>query len=214
MGISKIEDYSLSDLKDTINKVHWTVESKKAVLLIHDMQRYFTAAFQENGNLYPACVDHIRTVKEACTEKGIPVVYSAQPEGQSLKQRGLLMDFWGDGIPAGVQEHNIVDDLQPDPGDTVMTKWRYSAFENTGLEELMRKTGRDQIIVTGIYAHIGCLTTSLAAFMKGIKAFMISDATADFSLERHQYALDYVSRLSGMVLNTGQLVNGLCRELG
>lgn len=213
MGISKIEDYSLSDLKDTVNKVHWTVESKKAVLLIHDMQRYFTAAFQEKGDLYRTAVDHIRRVKEACVEKGIPVVYSAQPAGQSCGQRGLLLDFWGDGIPAGTKENDIVEELKPGPDDTILTKWRYSAFENTELEELLRSTGRDQIIITGIYEHIGCLTTSLAAFMKGVKAFMISDAAADFSLEWHQYALDYVSRICGMVLDTRQLVNGLQQDI-
>ena len=45
-------------------------------------------------------VANIRRLRQHCATLGIPVVYSAQPGGQTPEQRGLLQDFWGPGVNA------------------------------------------------------------------------------------------------------------------
>ena len=69
----------------------------------------------------------------------------------------------------------------------------------------MKAWGRDQLIVTGIYAHIGCMTTALVAFMNDIQAFLVRDAVADFSAEDHAMAVRYVSQRCGVSLNRNEL---------
>lgn len=210
MSMNKIANYKIPHIKEiTENKVQWNIEKENVVLLIHDMQVYFTDAYDKEGEPYQTMVKNIKIIKEECRKNRIPVVYSAQPGGQTKEQRGLLLDFWGEGIPQGEGKEEIINELEPDKDNIVITKWRYSAFKNTELEDLMKKWHKNQMIITGIYAHIGCLTTSLAASMKGIKLFMISDAVGDFTREKHKMALEYVSQLSGMVMSTQQFIDKL-----
>ncbi|KAB2441596.1 isochorismatase family protein [Bacillus luti] len=191
------------------NKVNWTPDPKRAVLLIHDMQEYFLDAYSDKESPKVELISNIKVIREKCKELGIPVVYTAQPGGQTLEQRGLLQDFWGDGIPAGPDKKKIVDELTPEEDDIFLTKWRYSAFKKTNLLEILNEQGRDQLIICGIYAHIGCLLTACEAFMDGIEPFFVADAVADFSLEHHKQALEYVSNRCAVTTSTNILLTEL-----
>ena len=206
MSIKRIHSYKLEFSERIHNKVTWEFEKEKAILLIHDMQEYFVEAYIREDNPCKKMICNIQKIKYKCKEQGVPIIYSAQPKGQTDEQRGLLLDFWGRGIPQEGNKEKIIPELMPDEDDIVITKWRYSAFEGTELEEIMRKMNKTQIIIVGIYAHIGCLTTASVASMKNIKPFMVIDATADFSKEKHELAVKYVSQLTGMVVSTDYIL--------
>jgi bifunctional isochorismate lyase/aryl carrier protein len=210
MALPKIQPYAMPvESELPVNKVTWTPDAKRSVLLIHDMQQYFMNAFTAGQSPVVELIDHISQLRSKCHELGIPVVYSAQPGGQTPEQRGLQLDFWGAGIDGGPVQKEIIDALAPAPQDTFMTKWRYSAFQKTELFELMQRDGRDQLIVCGIYAHIGCLMTSCEAFMRDIQAFLVADAVADFSAEKHRMALTYAAERCAVTLTTGRLLESL-----
>jgi hypothetical protein len=48
----------------------------------------------------------------------------------SETERGLLKDFWGPGMTVSPEHKKVRTDVPPAGGDTVLTKWRYSAFFN------------------------------------------------------------------------------------
>lgn len=114
-------------------------------------------------------------------------------------QRGLLRDFWGPGMAINPEDRNIVDDLNPGSNDWRLTKWRYSAFFNSDLLERIRLSQRDQIILTGVYAHVGVIATAVDAFSNDIQPFFIADATADFTEHFHYTALSYAAQRCAFV---------------
>ncbi|OCT11518.1 isochorismatase [Paenibacillus pectinilyticus] len=210
MALPKIQPYSMPVAADLPqNRVAWTPDPNRAVLLIHDMQQYFLNAFTLGDSPVNELLTHIRALREQCRKLGMPVVYTAQPDGQTPEERGLLLDFWGEGINDHPELKHVVPELAPEEGDIVLTKWRYSGFRKTNLAEIMQESGRDQLIVTGIYAHIGCLMTACEAFMQDIQPFFVADAVADFSLENHQMAITYAAQRCAVTLTTERVLTYL-----
>lgn len=207
MAIPKLQAYALPEASDIpANKVNWAFEPSRAALLIHDMQEYFLNFWGENSPMMKRVVANIAALREFCKQNHIPVFYTAQPKEQSDEDRALLNDMWGPGLTRSPEQQQVIAALAPDDSDTVLVKWRYSAFHRSPLEEMLKEAGRDQLIITGVYAHIGCMTTATDAFMRDIKPFFVADALADFSREEHLMALNYVAGRSGRVVMTEELL--------
>ena len=84
--------------------------------LIHDMQNYFMNAFTPGASLVVELIDHITELRSTCHKHGIPVVYSAQPGGQTPEERGLQLDFWGTGIDGGAVQKKSLNHLPRSAG--------------------------------------------------------------------------------------------------
>lgn len=203
MSIPTIPSYPMPSVDTFSNqKVNWTLEPKRAVLLIHDMQAYFLRFYDAESDLIKTLKQNLAAIKAYCQANGIPVVYTAQPNDQKPEDRALLNDMWGSGLNDFPELQKVVDELTPDENDTVLVKWRYSAFHRSELESLMQSWGRDQLIIGGVYAHIGCMITAADAFMRDIQPFMVGDALADFTEEEHRQALVYTGGRTGRVIST------------
>lgn len=208
-GLPQIAPYALPTLEEIpAAKVPWQIERRRAALLIHDMQNYFVNAFGGNDTIAQA-IGNVRVLRGLCDEIGVPVFYTAQPGAQDPQDRGLQADFWGPGMPATDNLPGIVTALAPDPEHIVLTKWRYSAFQRTTLEPMLRARGRDQLIVCGVFAHIGCLMTAADAFMRDIEPFFVADGIADFSREKHDLAVTYAAERCASPTTTATLLTTL-----
>lgn len=191
------------------SRAAWVLDPGRAALLVHDMQEYFLAPYDAEQPPLRAVLPNVQALSEACRQADVPVVFSAQPAEQARAERGLLWDLWGAGIAQRPELCGIGAGLRLMPQDTLLYKRRYSAFFGTRLSSLLGELGRDQLVICGVYAHIGCLATALEAFMLGVQPFVVADATADFSLEDHCTALRQVARTCGVVATTHVLLEAL-----
>lgn len=207
MGLPGIPGYALpTDLPRP--RGPWRAKRDRLALLVHDMQRYFCRPFPDGAPLAPAVANIARLV-QAARAAGVPVFYTAQKGDQFRPDRGLQADLWGPGMQAIPEHEEIMPELAPAPGDIVLVKHRYSAFQRSNLEHLVRARGRDQLMICGIYAHIGCLATAAEAFQRDIEPFAVADAQADFSAEKHAMAMDWIAATCGVPMLTEQAVAAL-----
>jgi bifunctional isochorismate lyase / aryl carrier protein len=210
MSLGNIAPYALPASGSwPASRARWQLDPRRAALLVHDMQAYFLAPYDASQQPLSEVVPNVQQLRAACWQAGVPVVFSAQPGEQARAERGLLWDLWGAGIALRPELAGLGAGLVLQPHETLLPKRRYSAFFDTELGALLRARGRDQLIICGVYAHIGCLATALEAFMRGVEPFVVSDATADFSLEDHVTALRQVARTCGVVDSTRALLTAL-----
>lgn len=210
MALPTIASYPLPTAADLpAPRVTWALDPSRAALLVHDMQRYFVGAYPAGVEPIRGVLDHVAQLRAAAHACGVPVFYTAQPVQQDPSDRGLQADFWGPGMQLETEHRAIVDVLAPRDGDTVLTKWRYSAFQRSDFADRLAASGRDQLIVTGVFAHIGCLATTFEAFVRDIRPFYVADAVADFTREKHDMAVAIAAGCCARVLTTADALASL-----
>jgi len=209
-GLPTIAPYALPEAAELpVPRAPWSLARDRAALLVHDMQHYFVRPYARDQSPMAPVVANIARLIGAARAAGVPVFYTAQHGNQDRRDRGLQADLWGPGMSDAPEHQPILPELAPAPGDFVLTKHRYSAFQRSNLDTLLRVRGRDQLVVCGIYAHIGVTLTLAEAFQRDIEPFMAADAVADFSREKHLMAVNYVAATCAVPLPTEALLEAL-----
>lgn len=212
-GLPQIPAYPLPQAHEIpAAKGPWSLDRSRAALLIHDMQRYFLRPYPADQSPIAPATAHMAALIQAARRAGVPVFYTAQKGNQDRRDRGLQADLWGPGMQAIPEHEEIIPELAPAAGDFVLVKHRYSAFQRSNLEQLMRVRGRDQLVICGVYAHIGCMATAAEAFQRDIEAFFVADALADFSREEQDMAIKWVAGRCGVALPSAAVLNIFTQE--
>lgn len=156
-----------------------------AQAIIPDLQRLIASA-REAGTL----VVFVRMLKSDATESEV------QRE-QRLRSRHVAdtNEFicregsWG-------AEFYEVDPL---PGDLIITKHRYSAFINTDLDLILRCKGVKTLVIAGVATNVCVESTARDGFMLDYFIVVASDASAAYKPERHAASLDNITNSFGVV---------------
>lgn len=208
--IEPIEPYRMPEADQLPQPVPpWKPEPARTALLIHDLQRYFAAPFDPARPPLADLLANVDRLRRLAHARGIPVFYTVQPPRMSPATRGLLADFWGRGMTGDPDGARIVAVVAPEAGDVIVEKYRYSAFHGTGLAGALRARDRDQLVICGVYAHIGVLATAGDAYARDIQPFLAADAVADFSRADHWAALRHAARTCAVVRSTDCLIDQL-----
>ncbi|WP_206488158.1 isochorismatase family protein [Rhodococcus sp. KRD162] len=131
---------------------------------------------------------------------GVPILASGPRAASLIEQRGLLGPMWGLGPSA--EDVSIAE-----PDFVPIVKRSYSAFYATDLEVELRRHGRDQLIIVGVFASAGILATTFDAFARDIQSFVGIESTADYTAHQHRTALNLIASLTGRVTSSGNLLH-------
>ena len=135
-------------------------------LLVIDVQQAFEdPAWGERNN--PDAETHVAELLSVWRELGAPVVHVRH---ESASPTGLFR--------RGTQAFEFKPEARPAPGERVVDKRVNSAFIGTDLQEHLRSTGADCVVVVGLTTDHCCSTTARMAGNLGFETWFVADATA------------------------------------
>jgi nicotinamidase-related amidase len=107
-------------------------------------------------------------------------------------------------FPAGWSD--IIDELDQQPDDYLITKRRRSAFHDTGLDTLLRDLGVTQIVLTGVSTSSGVESTARSGHDHGYHVVLATDAMADPDPDSHRHSLERVFPKLGETATSAEII--------
>jgi nicotinamidase-related amidase len=101
---------------------------------------------------------------------------------------------------------DIVPEAGMQPGDFLVTKRQWGAFHATELDQILRRRGIRDIILTGIATNIGVESTARVAHDLGYDLVFAEDAMSSIGEGTHRFAVEHLFPLMGRVRSTAQLL--------
>jgi nicotinamidase-related amidase len=115
-------------------------------------------------------------------------------------------------LPAGWAD--IIDELERQPGDHLITKHRRNAFHGTGLDTLLRDLGVTQVVLAGVATSAGVESTARSAHDHGYHVVLATDAMADPDPDSHRHSLERVFPKLGETAASAEITEFLDRRPG
>ena len=189
----------------------------QVALVVIDMQRDFLlpGGFGETlGNdvdQLAAVVPPLQRVLAAARDAGLMIIHTREGHRPDLSdlppaklRRGLPSLRIGDQgrygriLIRGEYGHDIIDELAPLPGETVIDKPGKGSFYGTDLQAILTEAGITQLIVTGVTTEVCVHTTVREANDRGYEALVLSDCVGSYFPEFQRVGLDMITAQGGI----------------
>jgi nicotinamidase-related amidase len=108
------------------------------------------------------------------------------------------------GFPRGWAD--LIDELDQQPGDHLITKRRRDAFHDTGLDTLLRDLGVTQIVLAGVSTSSGVESTARAGHDHGYHVVLATDAMADPDPDLHRHSVERVFPKLGETATSAEII--------
>lgn len=107
---------------------------------------------------------------------------------------------WPPHAIGGTFGSRVVDELTPLPGEYIIPKQHYSAFYQTTLEEILKRLGVEEVILTGVVTNICVLYTAADAVMRGYGVRVPVSCVASLTPEEGTFALNQMKQVLGVMV--------------
>ena len=165
------------------------------------------------GQTVPA----IRRLLEAFRERGMTVIHvvlgsryrdlrDCPPRfrewTRNLEKLVGVDDLWWMGNP----DFQILEELKPIHGETVIRKTTNGAFNGSELDSFLRRNGINTLVLTGVVTSACVDTTARDAADRGYDCVIVDEATADYDSGAHEATLRAFSVNFGSVVPSAEHV--------
>jgi nicotinamidase-related amidase len=143
----------------------------RTALIVIDVQESFRV--RPNWQLvnHPDIAERVDRLVRAARDKGDLVVWVLHTEPGT-----------GGAFDPANGHVQLIDGLEPVPGEPILTKTSHNAFTTTNLQQLLTQHGVGEIVVCGIRTEQCCETTARVASDLGYDVVFVTEATATMAL--------------------------------
>jgi ureidoacrylate peracid hydrolase len=210
------------------------LDINRTALIVVDMQNSFCkkgGMMDFFGKLNESMLKRViatdKKVIDACRQIRIKVIYlrmtyerdltdAGGPESPNYwKQGGLVAmrqnpELKGKFLVSGTWDGEIIDELKPQPQDTVVNKTRYSGFVKTELDAVLKKFNIKYTVFIGLFTNVCVESTLRDAFFHEYFPLLVSDGCGNTGPDYIQDATVYnVSSVFGWVTSADDLIQAL-----
>ncbi|MDB5441447.1 MAG: Isochorismatase hydrolase [Caulobacteraceae bacterium] len=173
----------------------------KTALVVIDLQKGIMAFPTAQPSAVVA--QRAAAMARAFRAKGLPVVLvnvtGGAPGRAEQVFKGAFPADWAD----------LVEDLDRQPSDHLVSKQTWGAFTNTDLEAYLRGQGVTQIVLCGIATSIGVESTARFAHELGFNIALVVDAMTDMNAEAHENSVARIFPRLGERVTSAQIIGAL-----
>lgn len=178
------------------------VDPRRTAVLVVDVQEVFV----NFPALYPPVAEVLPRLQR--------FIYAARAAGalvvriQTVIPQELYSENWRRQFPRhgsatwfapGSDNVRFHPGFEPQAGDILLTKPRFSAFVGTALDTLLRSRGIRTVIVAGLTTDVCVGSTARDAFQREYVTITLADCTAEASQASHDSGLQTLGRVFGTV---------------
>lgn len=155
-------------------------------------------------------VPNVARLADAFRAEGAPVVFlrSASLRGDGSDQTARHR---GQGLvcPAWSADAQILDELDVQPDEFLLTKTGSGCFTSTSLDHLLRNMKIDTVVLTGMWTNSCVETTARHAGDLDYNVVLVDDACVAMTPENHEWALRYLGNNFALVRSTEEALSVL-----
>jgi nicotinamidase-related amidase len=195
----------------------FTFAPESTALLVIDMQRDFLEPGGFGESLGNDVSQLRRTIAPLAAfmatwrSAGLPVIHTREGHLSDLSdcppaklERGAPSKRIGDPgafgriLIRGEYGHDIIDELQPLPGEAVVDKPGKGAFYATELQDLLDKGGIRSLLVAGVTTEVCVHTTVREANDRGYECLVLADCVGSYFPEFQRVGLQMIAAQGGI----------------
>ncbi len=175
-------------------------KKSEAVLVIDMLNDFVTGKLRcERAD---RIIPNLKKFLAEARKEGVPVIYA----GDAHLKEDFELRIWGEHAMKGTKGAEVIPDLKPELSDYLFEKRTYSAFFETGLDQLLRGLGVTKLYITGLHTNICDRHTSADAFFRGYDLVILEDGVEAFEEKAHKEGLEYLKTNYGAEIKTTEEV--------
>jgi nicotinamidase-related amidase len=151
------------------------------------------ALFEAFARVVPA----LRETLAAARAEGVPVVYANDDFGTWSGDRDAVL---AEACTRALRP-DLLTAVAPQHGDAFLTKPRYSAFDHTALDLLLREHKVRRVLLAGTATEMCVAQTAIDAREAGFQVTVLVTACASVDDRNAGLALEYLERVTGVRLH-------------